>query len=101
MILVASSEIEPSSPRQSAGRIAVPSVPLGPKDREIADLIAALAHVPRFGDNFTLRKDRVLVDDVEKGREAVDLVKLAARVRPGRTESRPPASRSSSSEASP
>ena len=52
---------------------------------EIADLVAALAHVPRLGDQLHLRDDRVLVDDVEECGEAVDVVQLA-RQRGGQIE---------------
>ena len=60
-----------------AHRVAVHPVPLGPEHREVADLVAALADVPRLGDQLHLGQDRILVDDVEEGREPVDLVELA------------------------
>ena len=60
-----------------AHRVAVDPVPLGPQDREVPDLVAARPDVPRLGDQLHLREDRILVDDVEERREAVDLVELA------------------------
>ena len=59
--------------------VAVAPVPLGPVGREVADLVAALAHVPGFGDELHGADDRVLLDDVEEGREAVDGVQLAGQ----------------------
>src|SRR6185312_15555730 len=56
--------------------VAILAIPLGPEDRKIADLVAARADIPGFGDQLDLGDRRVLVDDVEKGAEAVDLVKL-------------------------
>ena len=46
---------------------------------EVADLVAARAHVPRLGDQLHLREDRVLVDDVEEGAQLVDVVQLAGQ----------------------
>ena len=60
-----------------AHRVAVHPVPLGPEHREVADLVAALADVPRLRDQLHLGEDRILVDDVEEGREPVDFVELA------------------------
>src|SRR5947209_19990644 len=65
--------------------VAVDAVPLGPEQRKVADLVAALAQVPRLGDELDLREHRVLVDDVEEGSEAVNLVQLA-RERRGEVE---------------
>ena len=62
-------------------RVAIHPVPLGPENREIADLVAALADVPRLGDQLHLGEDRILVDDVEERREAVDVVELAGERR--------------------
>jgi hypothetical protein len=59
-----------------ADGVAVLAVPLGPQRREVADLVAPLPHVPRLGDQLHLRHDRVLLDQVEEGRQAVDLVQL-------------------------
>ena len=59
--------------------VAVLAVPLGPQRREVADLVAARADVPRLGDQLHLREDRVLVDDVEEGAQPVDLVQLAGQ----------------------
>ncbi len=49
--------------------------------REPADLVAAVADVPRLGDELDLGDDRVLLDDVEERRQAVDLVELAGQGR--------------------
>src|SRR6185437_16912416 len=38
--------------------IAILPVPLGPQTREVADLVSALADVPRFGDQLDLADDR-------------------------------------------
>ena len=62
-----------------AHRVAVAAVPLGPQGREAAHLVAALAQVPRLGDQLHLGDDRVLLDDVEERREAVHLVQLAGQ----------------------
>ena len=70
---------------EAAHGVAVLAVPLGPQHREVADLVAALAEVPRLGDQLHLREHRVLVDDVEERRQPVDLVQLA-RERAGEVE---------------
>ena len=44
--------------------------------REAADLVAALADVPRLGDQLDLADHRVLVDQVEERGQPVDLVEL-------------------------
>src|SRR5208337_4549734 len=59
--------------------VAVLAVPLGPEHREVAHLVSARAHIPWLGDQLHLREDRVLVNDVEKGAQAVDLVKLSSQ----------------------
>ena len=64
-----------------AHRVAVLVVPLGPADREVADLVAALAQVPRLGDQLDLRQHRVLAQDVEERAETVDVVQLARQRR--------------------
>jgi hypothetical protein len=56
--------------------VAVLAVPLGPQRREVADLVATVADVPRLGDELDLADDRVLLDEVEERRELVDLVEL-------------------------
>ena len=48
-------------------------------EREIAHLVAALAQVPRLGDQLDLRDHRILVDDVEKRAQLVDFVQLAGQ----------------------
>ena len=62
-------------------RVAISPVPFGPLRREVADLVAAFADVPRFGDQLDLRHDRILLDEVEERRQAIDLVELACEGR--------------------
>ena len=64
-----------------ADRVAVLAVPLRPQRREVADLVAALADVPRLGDELDLADDRVLLDEVEERRQPVDVVQLAGERR--------------------
>ena len=66
-------------------RVAILAVPLRPQHREVADLIAAFAEVPRLGDQLHLREHRILVDDVEERAQPVDVVQLA-RERAGEVE---------------
>ena len=66
---------------QVADRVAVPAVPLRPARREVTDLVPAVAHVPRLGDQLDLRDDGVLLHQVEERREPVDLVQLAGQGR--------------------
>ena len=68
--------------------VAVLAVPLRPLRGEVADLVAARADIPGLGDELHLRHDRVLVHEVEEGREAVDVVELA-RERGGEVEAEP------------
>ena len=58
---------------EAADAIPVAPVPFCPKDGEVADLIPIRAEIPRFGDEFHIREDGILVDDVEKGSEAIHL----------------------------
>ena len=64
-----------------ADGVAVVAVPLGPLRREVADLVAAGADVPRLGDQLDLADDRVLLHELEERREPVDLVELAGQRR--------------------
>ena len=57
--------------------VAVATVPLRPRRREVPDLVAALPHVPRLGDQLDLVDHRVLLDEVEERREPVDVVQFA------------------------
>ena len=59
-----------------ADAVAVLAVPLAPAGREVADLVAALTHVPRLGDQLDLVQDGVLLDEVEERREPVGPVVL-------------------------
>ena len=86
---------EANSPRlrrlaapEVAHGVAVLAVPLRPQRREPADLVAALADVPRLGDQLDLADHRVLVDQVEERRQPVDLVELAGQ-RGGEVEPEP------------
>ncbi|CAM5589026.1 hypothetical protein SGLAM104S_04776 [Streptomyces glaucescens] len=69
------------APPQVPDRVPVLAVPLGPQGREVAHLVAALAHVPRFGDQLHLGHHRVLLDQVEERRQPVDLVELPGQGR--------------------
>ena len=62
---------------ETAHRVAIFAVPFRPEDREIADLIAAFADVPRLGDQLYLRDDRVLVNDFEESVQLVHSVRVA------------------------
>ncbi len=64
-----------------AHRVAVLAVPLAPAHREVADLVAALADVPRLGDQLDVGEHRVLVNDVEERRQPIDVVELARQRR--------------------
>ena len=62
---------------ESAHGVAIFSIPLRPDDREVADLVAAVADIPRLGNEFDIGQRGVLVDDVEETGEAVDVMQLA------------------------
>src|SRR5690606_33334844 len=64
------------APPEVADSVAVFPVPLGPQGREVTDLVAAGAHVPRFGNELDLGDDRVLLDNVEECAEPVHVVEL-------------------------
>src|SRR6185312_11336564 len=57
------------------------AVPFRPGRWKISDLITALAHIPRLGDQFYLRQDRILPDDLEKGVELVHASAVAGQSR--------------------
>ncbi len=67
------------APPQVPHAVPVLAVPLGPQRREVPHLVAALAHVPRLGDQLHLAHHRVLLHQVEEGREPVHLVELAGQ----------------------
>ncbi len=69
------------APPQVAHGVAVLAVPLGPQRREVAHLVAALAHVPRLRDQLHLRDHRVLLHQVEERRQPVHLVELPGQGR--------------------
>jgi hypothetical protein len=48
---------------------------------KVADLVPALADVPRLGDELHLGEHGILVDDVEERGETVDVVELAGERR--------------------
>ena len=52
---------------------------------KVAHLVAALAQIPRLGDQLDLREHRVLVDDVEEGAQPIHVVQFA-RQRAGQIE---------------
>ena len=62
-----------------ADDVAVAAVPLGPQRREAADLVTAVAEVPRLGDQLHLGDHRVLLHEVEERAQPVDLVELAGQ----------------------
>jgi hypothetical protein len=57
--------------------VAEAPVPLAPYRRKVPDLIAALAEIPRLGDELHLAHDRILLDQIEERGESIDLVQLA------------------------
>src|ERR1700744_1695375 len=59
--------------------VAVFPVPFAPPGGEFTNLVTAFADVPGFGDQFYLRDNRVLVDNVKKGAQLVYLVQLAGK----------------------
>src|SRR4051794_23964103 len=64
---------------EAPNAVAVLAVPLAPEDREVPDLVTALAHIPRLGNQFYLRQNWILVNDVEEGAEAVDGMEFACK----------------------
>jgi hypothetical protein len=70
------------SPRQKS-RTGVPELARSTRStaREVADLVAAGADVPRLGDELHLGHRRVLLDQVEERREPVDVVELPGQRR--------------------
>ena len=72
-----------------AHRVPVDAVPLAPQDREVADLVAARADVPRLGDQLDLGQDGVLVDRVEERARAVHVVELAGQGAGARSKRKP------------
>ena len=71
-----------------AHRVPVLAVPLRPQRREVAHLVAALADVPRLGDELDLGHHRVLLDHVEERGQPVHLVELPGQRR-GQVEPEP------------
>ena len=57
----------------AAHGVAVLAVPLAPRRREVAHLVAAEPDVPRLGDQLHPRQHRILVDDLEDGRLRAEL----------------------------
>ena len=76
------------APPVVAHSVAILPVPLGPQTGEVADLVAALADVPRFGDQLDLADHRILLDEIEERRQSVDVVELAGQ-RGGQVEAEP------------
>jgi hypothetical protein len=63
-----------------ADGIAVLAVPFAPPHGEVANLIAAAAEIPRLGDQLHALQRRILMHDVEKSRQTIDVIELAASV---------------------
>ena len=61
--------------------VAVLAIPLAPQHWQIADLIAKVADVPWFANEFDARQHRILVDDVEEGCARVIRIWLATQHR--------------------
>ena len=51
-------------------------VPFGPQNRKVPYLITAFPQIPRFCDQLHLRKNRVLMDNIEKRAQLVDLMQF-------------------------
>ena len=64
------------APPVVADGVAVLAVPLPPEAGEVTHLVAALADVPRLGDQLDLADHRILLHQVEEGAEPVDVVEL-------------------------
>src|SRR6202012_4117863 len=62
-----------------AHTIPVFAIPFSPARRKLTDLITSFAYVPGFGYQFHLRDNRVLVDDIKKSAQPVDVVQLAGQ----------------------
>src|SRR5215467_6747596 len=58
-------------------RVAVSSVPFCPPNGEVAHLVSAGTDSPRLRDQLHARQRRILMNDVEKRGELVDVVQLA------------------------
>ena len=56
-------------------------IPFRPAQRKVADLITAMAQVPRFGDKLDLVEHRILPDRVEEAAQVFDLAGLARQRR--------------------
>src|SRR5437762_2752143 len=56
--------------------ISITTVPLGPKRWELAHLIAAFAKVPWFRNQFHLRNNWILINDIKERRESVDFMEF-------------------------
>src|SRR2546422_11275877 len=56
--------------------VSVLSVPFGPQIGEVADLVTSLPEIPRLGDQFDLRNDWILLDDLEETGQLVDIVEF-------------------------
>src|ERR1019366_1059291 len=67
------------APPEVPHRVAVFTVPLRPERGEIAHLVAALADIPRLGDELHLGDDGVLLDQVKESGQPVDLVELTGQ----------------------
>src|SRR5215472_15768390 len=68
--------------------IAIFAIPLGPQHRKITYLIAPRSKVPGLGQQFRLRDNWILVDDVEERRQAIDFPAFAGQ-RTGQVKAEP------------
>src|SRR5262249_4031899 len=58
-------------------RITIATVPLGPSNWEVSNLISALANIPWLRDQLCGRQHRVLVNDVEKPASPIVAIRFA------------------------
>ncbi len=51
---------------ETAYRVAIPPVPLRPAYRKVTDLVTSLSQIPWLSDQFHLRNDRILMNDLKE-----------------------------------
>ncbi len=61
---------------EPADSIPVFPIPFRPADREFTDLIAAFADIPGFRNQLDCGDNGILVDDIEEGRQPVDIMQF-------------------------
>src|SRR5207244_964638 len=64
-----------------AHTIAVFTVPFAPSMRELAYLVTTFANIPWLSYQFNLRYNRVLVNDIKKGTQPVNLMQFSRKCR--------------------